>query len=500
MQSCKMKKFPWVSACAFLSMVIGYTATVNEFPGYEYRYACLLIVTVLLIRLVEMRFVHVPSVDIPLWISGLVIFSSYYLKFFLIAVDPSSPVRMGMLTTLTVPDPFISLALVKALAPTLIFDWSATQIISLSLCTLGVVGWSLTVFLIPTLKINNISKISTLKTSFLVEVTFVIAILLSIVIAWASYKYDIGVMGKNVSDILPMHLRGIIFHLNNYFLPGLILMVIALAYKSTKNLILVLGVVLLFMNGFINFVITSSKSVILWPALLVLFLVVTSGIKIGYRYIVGAFSGMLAILLFLPYMHAIRAARIAGTGGWESLLVAASSAKFEPFTLIIKSITWIIYRLPGIDIVAAIFGHHGAPLGNRVFEVLMSKNGVSGYLTNDIFLIPASYPHMNAPGYWGWWYLVLGLPGVLLGGVFLGLFIRLLWPLVLISRLETAPLLKVYTLMILFTAVSEGTIDSMFKIVIAMLGTIIFLELYIKYFTLWCDKTFFQITKVFGTK
>jgi hypothetical protein len=203
-------------------------------------------------------------------------------------------------------------------------------------------------------------------------------------------------------------------------------------------------------------------------------------------------TGAFALLLFLPYMHAIRAARVAGEGAWMSLVVAASSAEFAPVSLILKSITWIVYRLPGIEIISAILGHSGLPIESAVVEVFASLNGVAGYLTNNIFLTPVSHQHLAAPGYFGWWYLVFGLPGVFFGGVVLGLLVRVVWPKVLGSRLEVVAVARVFALAAMFIMLSEGTIDSMTKILVAMVGTIVVLEVYARFFVVHVRKSSFK--------
>jgi hypothetical protein len=458
-----MKKLPWVSVFSLLVFVTGYILTVHKYPGYEFQYAWLLIASLLSIRLVELRLTKVLSFDIALWICGLVFFLSYYLKFFFTSITPNIVVEMGFLPRLWHWGEF---------------DWPGTQIASLALCTIGIASWALTVFLTPSpTGLRAHSKTITVLPYYLFTM-LVLAAGLSIAVAWAGFTYDIGLMGKKISNVLPLHFRGIVFYTSKYFLPGLILMIIYLAYKSKSYLLIFLGVLLLISNALVSLAITSSKGSVLGVILMLILFIVSSEIKIRYRYKITAFSGVFLMMLLFPYLHVFRTARIIlGLGAWEAILYSVELVKFQPIALISNTITWITLRLPGIDIVAGIFGHKGEPIGDRFSKIILSDTGVSGYLSNNIFLVPEGTPMLYAPGYWGWWYLVFGLPGVLMGGVILGLILRVIWPLVFMSKLEVTPVLKVFALMLLFTIVSEGTIDSMIKGAIVMAGTIIFLEL-----------------------
>lgn len=441
----------------------GYILTVDHMINHEVAYGVGLFVIGLAVILACRRTLPMQVENAALWMVILVFLSSYCVKFFLIVASPESPVILGMVPRVGLGELDYRSLMVEALLLT------AAGITAFSVAVLAVPAFAPYPGFVPIPDADGVGRRSLIA-------LLVVAFILSLVSGWVSYRFDIGLMGSEIRTMLPYRLRGIVFYLRNFFLPGLLLLTIYLAYRRSHWGLAWVAIGLLLLNGVADLAIRSSKASILAPFLYLVFLAIASGVKIRVRHVVSTVATSVLLLTILPYFNALRTFRLAGQGVWESIASVTVSTDFHPVELLLRGFTWFIYRLPGVDILTAILGHHASPVGDHWFEVLSRPNGMAGYLTNDVFLTPVSHPHLAAPGYFGWWYLLLGVPGVVLGGVALGLFVRIAWPLILKLTTHTAVLTRVFVLMLLFTALTEGTLDSMLKMFLAMLLTTLILE------------------------
>lgn len=462
-----MRNAYWLVGMTLTILMAGYIFTVDRMVNHEVAYGIGLFVIGLAVMMACRRTLPMQVENAALWMVILVFLSSYCVKLFLIVVSPESPVVLGMVPRVGLGE----------------FDYPLLIIDVLLLTAAGITAFSVAVLAVPAfvaypglVPIPNADRVGRRSLIALL----VVALILSLVSGWVSYRFDIGLMGSEIRAILPYRLRGIVFYLRNYFLTGLLLLTVYLAYRRSYRGLAWIAIGLLVLNGVADLAIRSSKASILAPLLYLAFLIIASGVKIRVRHVVLTVAISVPLLILLPYFNTLRTFRLSGQGVWESIASAAVSADFHPVELLLRGFTWVIYRLPGVDILTAILGHHASPVGDQWFEIFSRPNGIAGYLTNDVFLTPVSHPHLAAPGYFGWWYLLLGVPGVVLGGASLGLFVRIAWPLTLKLATHTAVLTRVFVLMLLFTALTEGTVDSMLKMFLAMLFTVLTLEGFIR--------------------
>lgn len=462
-----MRSTYWLVGVTVIILMVGYMLTVDRMFNHDVAYGVGLLVIGLAIMMACRRTLPMQVENAALWMVILVFLSAYCVKLFLIVVSPESPVILGMV-------PRVGLGEI---------DYRSLIIEVLLLTAAGMTAFSVAVLAVPSIvaspgnvAIPNEEGVGRRS----LVVLLVVALILSLASGWLTYRFDIGLMGSDIKIILPYRLRGIVFYLRNYFLTGALLLTAYLAYRRSLRGLAWIAIGLLMLNGAADLAIRSSKASILAPFLYIAFLLIASGVRIRIRHVALAIAISVPLLVVLPYLNALRTFRLAGRGVWESIASVAVSADFHPVELLLRGFTWVIYRLPGVDILTAILGHHASPVGDQWYEVFSRPNGMAGYLTNDVFLTPVSHPHLAAPGYFGWWYLLLGSPGVVLGGAALGLFVRIAWPLILKLTIHTAILARVFVLMLLFTALTEGTLDSMLKMFLAMLFTVLTLEGFIR--------------------
>lgn len=467
-----MKKSFWLVGLATTVLLAGYAFTFGYMASQSVVYVVYLTLIGFAIAMACHHSAPTHLENAALWLVILVFLSSYCVKLFLIVVSPESPVILGMVPRMSLGD----------------YDRSLLAIEALSLTSIGIVTFAATLNLMPRrpapVVLAQLPDADVPDGKHIV-LMLVVGVLLSVMSVWLSHRYDIGLMGAGNQTVLPFRLRGIVFYLQNYSLPGLLLLTSYFAYRRGLRVLLFAAVGLLILNGVADLLIRSSKSALLAPILYLAFLLVASGIAIRMIHVILAAAASIPILVVLPFFHVFRTYRLAGQGVWESIGSIALSKEFHLIDLLTSGITWIIYRLPGVDILMAILGHRASPVGERWLEVLQSPNGIAGYLTNDVFLTPSSHFHLNAPGYFGWWYLLLGISGIVVGGAVLALFVRFVWPLALGCALYVSVIIRVFLLMLLFVAFSEGTVDSMLKMVMVMAVTVAILELTVRALRAW---------------
>jgi hypothetical protein len=455
-----------IAAIVFLILVGGAIATMGYLPIHQDRYVLGFAVIGALLGMIILRMRGRLVLNIPIWIVLLIIFSSYCVKLLLIVINPESPVMLGMLPRIGLNNPDMPTLWLNAL--------TLTALGTASFCIVwGIVSYACTWRSAEeTIRLRDPWYIRTKLWWWAWSGLFI----LSLGTAWLSYHFDIGLMGSEIKLALPYRLRGVIFYFRSYVLMGALLMLAYVAYRQKSNSRFWWAIGLLVLNGMADALIRSSKAALLAPFLYVFFLMVAAEMPIRKRYMMLALLICVPMFLALPYLNNLRVFRSAGLGVWEAVAQTISSTEMTPIESLIRWMVWVIYRLPGVEMLIGILGHPTPPIGANWPEIFARSTGVAGFLTNDVFLTPPQHPHLAAPSYFGWWYLMFGRLGVVLGGAVLALFVRFGWQAVLTLGNQAAIIVRIFFLMLLFMIVSEGTLDMLAKTVVAIFITVLILE------------------------
>lgn len=466
----------WLGFGLAVVFVCGYTATVSSLADYALPY-CFALLTVLLATYLMVKRLGPPSMTMaPLWFCWGYFIVAYCAKFFLILLYPNSPAVMGTVGPLCQPVGFACVpAYVHVLTP---YDWTtpAAEAKAIVLTALGISAFCLAAASFP-------SRTSQPCASLLEQgarlgyanVLLLLALALSVVTAFLFHKYQIGVMGVGVQVSLPYKMRGIVFYARTIFLPGLLLLVAAISWGRRSYGMLAAAIGLLLINGALDAVLRSSRGALLSVVLMLFFFAFVVGLKVRLRVVLFGALLLLPILTSIPYLSAYRVSRLE-LDVWDALGSAVAQVGLNPFANLAKGIAFVFYRFTGVDVLASMLGHEARPIGHYLLEVLISDRGVSGYLSTDVFGIPVDYPNASAPGFIGWCYLVAGVGGVVLGGAGLAIAVKYAWSLLLRYAGPAALVARVFFLLLLFTAVSEGTVDTLVKQAFVMCFTVLLLD------------------------
>ena len=189
----------WLVGLMAIMLTVGYISTVDCMLDHKVTYGIGLLVIGLAVMMACRRTLPTQVENAALWMVILVFLSSYCAKLFLIVVTPESPVILGMVPRVGLGE----------------FEYHSLIIEALLLSAAGITALSVAVLAVPAFavypRLALIPDIDGLGHRGLVAL-LVIALVLSLVTGWLMYRFNIGLMGSEIKDILPFRLRGVVFY------------------------------------------------------------------------------------------------------------------------------------------------------------------------------------------------------------------------------------------------------------------------------------------------
>lgn len=450
-------KSRWILLLLF---VIGYflTRAYFNFSSSEYFIynllafaACAVLFTQL--KAFEQRYAAV-------WLVLVIIVTVYFVRFYWITIDPL-PVRV-MLPWY----PYLDMV-VKRHQLLYAFKLSVIAFATFCLCSAA------TLYLLRHWNVMH-QEISQSD----IRIHWLAAKLLSIVLVplmlglyYVSYKYHIGEMGVAPGEVLPYRLKGVVFYGCTVFIPLLILLLVYSAERSGHNLISRLGILLLMFHGVIDMLLRGSRGSMLLSMLLLVFLVVAGGVRLKRNEKILIGMTIMVAFIMVPVMTVYRNQRVEhGLLLFDALNNAIRIVGDNWWETFSQGIKFVLFRMPGVESIWCLLGQGAKPLGMQSLEIFHSINGIAGYVTYHIYLFKLEENNLLAPSFVGWFYLVAGLPAVAFGGFFAAVLSVLGWNFLSCKHLESGPVSQVFILWMLFIAMTEGTIDTMWRMV--LVGTV----------------------------
>ncbi len=158
----------------------------------------------------------------------------------------------------------------------------------------------------------------------------------------------------------------------------------------------------------------------------------------------------------------------------DALTTSVYHLGINSWSTLLAGVEFVLFRMPGVEAVSAIEAMTRSmdlePLGIHAIDVLKSKQGIAGYLTNVLYSIPVESNTLSAPSFVGWFYLVGGMPAVIAGAILLSILVIFGWRLLNSKSLVCRPVVQTFFLWVLFIALTDGVLDSMaFMIVVGVL-------------------------------
>lgn len=300
-----------------------------------------------------------------------------------------------------------------------------------------------------------------------VQILLITTPLLMLLLAAVAYNYKIGQMGVDPGEPLPFRLKGLIFYSRLVVLPLMILAIINFGCRLDRRDFICIGIILLAMHGISDVFIRVSRSSMLLCILLLVFLVVSGGLRLKRLFVIATVVVVILSIISMPLVIEVRRILIHedGTSIFNTLYKVLFLRDNNFVDLFLTGVSTLYFRIPGIETMWAISNSNFPPLWEELQTVLVSPHGMAGYLTFTLYRIaPVEYV-LFAPGFVGWWYLAGGYVGIAIGAVVLACVCVVLPR--YFSRMATGngPLFNTFFLWVLFLCLTDGALDSNFLLV-----------------------------------
>lgn len=443
---------------------IGYTLTVSYLQEYAVEYTLLTALAFMCSIIILTRLTDFRPNRLAAWLVFAVFLAVYYLRFYWIVIDPTPAQEM-----------------LPAVA------WSA-----LSNASVQVRSFALTTYAFVTFSLGTWAFMGTTQNGAPQALTRLdkarrdydhlsLMILLGTpvlmgTLGYLTYHFSIGLMGALTTHVLPFRLAGIIFYSNTVVIPVLLLLEMWAAERSNHPIRARMGLSLLLLHGASEALLYASRGAMLTVLAALMFFVVLGGFRPrrSDRWLMVAW--VVLSIAAAPLVTIYRALRVTHQTVFLALSVAPNLAT-NLLEGLAKSATFILFRIPGIEMLMSVLGLGGEPLGSNAPAILFSPRGVAGYLTVDIFGFPPLLPHTNAPAFLGWLYLVGGTAMIVVGLFLLSVVVTRLWFRVNSLSLFSGPVVQAMGLLLLFSALAEGTLETIPLRLFVVACSIVLIEL-----------------------
>ncbi|HAH30741.1 MAG TPA: hypothetical protein DCL44_00320 [Elusimicrobia bacterium] len=362
------------------------------------------------------------------------------------------------------------------------FEIPATLFDAFLMQTLGFVGLCLALFVFlgfkKKQKRSDIGLINIRPAFFILFLPFLAGLLL--VSSFLVYRYKVGFLGM-ISNPLPFHLSGLIFYLHTMALPILIITFVYLCATAAGYWRSRIGILVFILWAVSDVLLRSSRASLMLIPLLVLFLALSGGIKIRKFEALSGFGLVFLAVILAPLISSYRIFRLSGLGSFAAL--ESSTASFSPTIAgFLKSVSFIFFRVPGIETSVIVSGFIVQSLGAKAFKVMFSGKGFSWYLGHSAFGLPFDAPNGFATPFIAQWYIAGGYPGIILAGIAVAVFSVAVWDGLMNSKFLTAPVARAFFLLLFFWSLTEGVSPYLVKQTFVLIPVLLIAEFIVRMF------------------
>ncbi len=461
-----IEKMRWLLLLVFL---VGYLITYERFIFVSGDY---LFYNILAVASCAILLFHIKSYEVSysaMWLTLVIFIVVYFVRFYWIVIDPL-PVKIMLHTPIYI----------KMIQDIPLFESFRVSVIAFTVFSISIV----VLLFIDRRILRTDTKPVDMNNEFhrfIVKFLFLFLPLLMVALAYVSHRYHIGEMGADSGEPLPYRLKGIVFYARFVMIPLLIMLLIYLAEQCNYIIISRLGIVFLMLHGIVDMLLRGSRSSLLLSVLLLIFLVMSGGLKLYRSEKVLAFLVLIAALFMVPIMTEYRMHRIVeDLSVIDAIFASLSIIGSEGWATLLHGIEFVFFRMPGIEAVSAMISLGVEPLGEETIKIISVEQGLAGYLTHNIYGIPIEENTLSAPSFVGWLYLVGGTIAVAKGVIVLAVVVVFGWHSLRKKYFVASPISKTYFLWVLFTALTEGTLDSMLFMFIVGVLVLLSIEVFMR--------------------
>ncbi|MFZ0890055.1 MAG: hypothetical protein WA005_16540 [Candidatus Binataceae bacterium] len=461
----------WLLALIF---PIGYLATFTSFTEYPFEYFVLTVLSLACLGLLLPVLLSRPLRSVlPVWLALTIFLGAYYCEFYLAVIHPGILDYFPAIPVSTTPTPEVYLSGYIAI-------------------TLGFVAFCCTAWLYYSTRPRRWwtaiqrsfaepeGQAPAINARALIWSALALVALNSMVVV----QFNM-IMGYPREAPLPGHFQGFVTYIQLLVVPAMMLGVACAGVSSKRTRLRNLGVAMLVGYALWNTVLIATKGAIVTNLMLLLFLWLVMGLRLGKREVSGAAALLLAAVLAFPFVAAFRALRAIGytmTDALRPSTLVRAMAYAPGASTSVSAILWQeALRVTGGGVLLALIERRAVPMGLRTFASYLTLDitFTSSYLTVDVFGGPPEsfYSFHLVPSMVGFFYLIAGNLGVVCGVALFTVGALAMWFWLGTLRLRTAAVARILWLYLLFGAMTEGPMDQeLFKILPTFLVVVMLTE------------------------
>lgn len=272
------------------------------------------------------------------------------------------------------------------------------------------------------------------------------SVALAALLSGVAYIYGIGRQGQFNEQSLPFKLAGMVVYAKTAVLPALLLLQVYWAEASGRRRLARVGALVLIALGLMDMFMLDSRGAAMKHVLLLV--------------LVWWLAGFRLLPLDRTVLLVFLAVLLAAIQMVTSVRLYGEQTAGLSIDQILQGLNFVLLRITGVDQLMVI-QYLGSPIPwDEVWDVLTSPRGISGYYTTALLGVDENLPQTFAPSGLGWFYLVGGLPGILIGAAVIGFAATTLWTALDRVFAGCAPVIKSFFLVTLLMIVSEGSMEA----------------------------------------
>ena len=431
---------------------IGWAATCSHFGNYSLEYALLNALSFIACVWFLAPLQGSIRSNLAAWAIFGVLLISYYLKFYLIVIDPQFLMTVGSLG-----------GLVRTFPPS-----EDTLFSAYALMVSGFVAFSMACNVLRLMSVGRRPNADLRGPTgpglgqLLMVLTLFAAALITMR-AIVAYRFGIIIGGNG--EAWPFHLMAIYEFVGGGTILLLPLVIIDFGQRRCWQ---VAGFTLLFAGAAVDMLLLTTKGSLahVAVALAALWVVKTGSITRKQMSVLVACVALMAVLY--PLMILFRFARLGNSSmGLSAALEMreyAGSAGAGVGATLGKSVAeTILGRLPGADALVAMVDHDVRPLDLEVLDLwIKERDDIIDYVTDDIFQFPQSGPDVRVtlmPSLLGEFYVIGGGLGVAAGMALFTIWALGTWKWLMRQRFRTLHAMQAVFILLVFGWAVEGGVD-----------------------------------------
>jgi len=388
---------------------------------------------------------------LPVWLLAAVFFLGYFPEYIYLTVDPHA---------LADTDPILASRLsAKVLS-------STYQLLLVGFCVFCLSA------AIPMRRANS-GRQSTTRLAIAPHMPDAVLggiVLVEVVSAYLMWTYGVGIMWADAPS-LPYRMAGFLYYTRVIFLPAFLLLLFWLNDHRQAGWRFPASVGLLLLHGLLEALLRGSRGAILHLFLQILFLLLVTGKMTRRRFSIGLIA-LSSVILAYPLITAYRTVRAMKIEASPANVIAFA---YDPRAVVKTLPLGVRAALHRVNPVFMIISNTPQPLGLRNIGKVTRK------LNTDLYhLFPGMGQGAGAATLLGWFYLLEGLPGVIIG---LPVFItvaRLVWRALLRSSLFCRPIALVMFGTLYFGAITDCVLEMLPLQLLVTVATLACIELFLR--------------------